>query len=340
MTAKVTLQPSGHSYTVEPDETVLEAALRSGLNLNYHCSNGTCGECRARLLEGTIHEIQHHDYVLSTTEKAQGQVLLCRARIIDDIVVEASEAGSIADIPVQELTTQVSSVENPQQDITVLTLRTPRSQTLRFLAGQHVTINIPGLSPRNKSIASCPCNGMFLQIHQRQIEGDSFSDYLFNQVRPREKIKVEGPFGGFVLDETSQRPIIFLAFDTGFSSIKSLIEHAVSLDIPQAITLYWVMPYKRAHYLENYCYSWQDALDNFSYIPVCAMASEETKDDLNQAQNALVQAASRVTDDHPDLSGFDVYITGPQAAMQVARHWLLAHGLIEQQLFIDQIRRF
>ena len=76
MTATVTLHPSGHQFTVEPDETILEAALRSGININYYCSNGSCGECKARVMEGELAEIQHHDYVLSAAEKRGNTVLL------------------------------------------------------------------------------------------------------------------------------------------------------------------------------------------------------------------------------------------------------------------------
>ena len=39
------------------------------------------------------------------------------------MLLEASEAGTTADIPVQKITTQVTLIENPQQDVTVITLR-------------------------------------------------------------------------------------------------------------------------------------------------------------------------------------------------------------------------
>ncbi len=345
MTTRIKIQPSGHTFLVEEDETILEGALRSGLNLNYHCSNGTCGECKARVLQGDIGEIRHHDYVLSAQEKVQGQVLLCRASAASDMELEAQEANSVADIPLQTLTTQVQKKEFPAEDVAMVTLRTPRSQTLRFLAGQHITLKIKGITPRNKSISSCPCNGMYLQFHQRRVAGDEFSDYIFSNLKQREKIAIEGPYGGFVLDEESRRPAIFIAYDTGFSPIKSVIEHAISLDVPQPIRLYWITRKLSAHYLENYCRSWEAALDDFAYFPLvsdAAQVNEGSKEfmTLDPDEQAMVQAAQRITQDYPDLSGHDVYVNGPMAVLQLVRELLLAQNLSADRLFIDTLKRF
>jgi len=44
----VTVRPSGSTFKVEGGETVLEAALRSGVGLAYGCKNGACGSCRGK----------------------------------------------------------------------------------------------------------------------------------------------------------------------------------------------------------------------------------------------------------------------------------------------------
>lgn len=345
MTNQIRLQPSGHEFLVEEDETLLEGALRSGLNLNYHCSNGTCGECKARVLRGKVGEIRHHDYVLSEQEKTQGQILLCRASAASDMELEAREASSITDIPVQQLTTQVHKTEFPAEDVAMVTLRTPRSQTLRFLAGQHITLQINGLKPRNKSISSCPCNGMYLQFHQRRVAKDEFAEYIFSSLKHREKIVIEGPHGGFVLDEDSRRPAIFIAYDTGFSPIKSVIEHAISLDLPQPMRLYWIIRKLSEHYLANYCRSWESALDDFCYIPLASDSemfddSDENLADLDADERAMVHTAHRVIEDFPDLSAHDVYVNGPVAVLQAMRKLLLAQGLPADRLFIDTLKRY
>ena len=303
MTAKVRLLPSGHEFPVEPGETLLDAALRAGLAIRYNCSSGSCGDCRARLVSGELAGQQHHDFVFNERERADGQILLCRTSAASDLVLEAVEARGAADVPVQRITTQVSKLTPLSPDVMEVQVRTPRSQTLWFLAGQHVRLHIPGLEPRHKSIASCPCNGMVLQLHVRRAPGDPFAEHVFSRLKLRDSVEVEGPFGEFVLDEDSRRPLLFIAFETGFAPIKSLIEHAISLEMNQPMRLYWIARHGEEHYLENYCRSWQDALDDFEFIPVSAAAPDA---ELTAAEAAMTRGTQRVCADHPDLSGHDV----------------------------------
>ncbi len=48
-----------------------------------------------------------------------------------------------------------------------------------------------------------------------------------------------GPDGEFSLAERTQ-PLVFAACDTGFAPVKSLIEHALSLDAAPSISLFWL----------------------------------------------------------------------------------------------------
>ena len=54
MSAQVTVRPSGHEFTVEGHDTLLQAGLRAGLKLNYGCGNGTCGMCKVRVISGEV----------------------------------------------------------------------------------------------------------------------------------------------------------------------------------------------------------------------------------------------------------------------------------------------
>ena len=57
MSAVVRILPSGHEFVVQSGEPLLPAALRSGLNLEFGCTNGSCGECKGRVKEGDIRVI-------------------------------------------------------------------------------------------------------------------------------------------------------------------------------------------------------------------------------------------------------------------------------------------
>ena len=59
MTFQVTVQPSGHQFSCEADETVLAAAIRAGVGLPYGCKNGACGSCKGKVVEGSVTHKAH-----------------------------------------------------------------------------------------------------------------------------------------------------------------------------------------------------------------------------------------------------------------------------------------
>lgn len=337
MTAKIKILPSGREFDAGPHETILDAALRAGIPMTYNCNNGACGDCRARLLSGKLGEERHHDFRFSAAEQAEGYFLTCCSSAAADLEIEAREAGGAEDIPTQHILTQVGKLEYPHEDVMVVHLRTPRSKSLRFLAGQHVTLEVEGLAPRNKSIASCPCNGMNLQFHVRRASGDAFSEYCFTALKLGQQVMVTGPSGTFSFDDNAGRPAIFLAYDTGFAPIKSLIEHAISLEFDLPMHLYWVAPDEHP-YLENYCRAWLDAFSNFSFTTIAGNAGDSS--DLSLVEHNLLLGAQRLVADYPNLANYEVYLNGPEASTPLTRALLLEHSLPASQLHIDALQRF
>ena len=68
-----------HSEVLVADgETVLDAALRAGLDLPYACRGGMCSTCRARVTEGAV--TMDHNYALEPWETRSGYVLTCQSR--------------------------------------------------------------------------------------------------------------------------------------------------------------------------------------------------------------------------------------------------------------------
>ncbi len=77
--AKATIIIDGdeHPVTLEENETVLEAALRIGLDAPFACQGGSCCTCRALLEEGKVEMTVN--YALSASEVKQGYILTCQS---------------------------------------------------------------------------------------------------------------------------------------------------------------------------------------------------------------------------------------------------------------------
>lgn len=318
MEAHIKIRPTGHEFWLAGNQTLLEAGLRSGLSLNYGCANGNCGLCKARVAHGEVKKIRNHDYVLSEAEKAMNYVLLCSNTAVTDVELEALEAHGGDDIPHQIVTARVKRIDAPGADILLLHLQTPRTQRLRFLAGQRVTLSLASGERAEHPIASCPCDDRNLLFQIQQRPGDAFATQLASQIKKGDAVTLEGPCGDFLLNEDAKRAQIFLAFDTGFAPINSLVEHAMSLESAPSLSLYWWAKTRDGLYAHNLCRAWADALENFSYRPLI---------DMNPVPALL--------EDHPDLPDCELYLAGPEAMVQQARQQLLAAGLPETQLKID-----
>ena len=93
---------------------------------------------------------------------------MCCNTAVGDLVIEAREAHSAADMPLQSIEARVKSVSPIADDIRLLHLQTPRSNRLRFLAGQSVSLDAPRrVEGVVYPVASCPCDERNLQFHIR-----------------------------------------------------------------------------------------------------------------------------------------------------------------------------
>jgi len=324
--AQVRIEESGHEFFVEGSNSILESGLSAGLALNYGCSNGNCGKCRVKLLSGEVKKIRPHDHVLSESDKLQGYFLACSNTAVTDIVISADEAGSEQDIPLQNIQGRVRKLEFPNEHLCILNVKTPRTQRLRFLAGQQVRLEVGDSLVRSDYVASCPCEDMHLQFHIRRNNQDAFADYVFAKLKQNDVINIEGPSGHFVLREDETSPIIFIAFGEGFAPIKSLIEHAMTLDATEHIYLYWIVEEEKDLYLHNHCRAWADAFERFDYVPLVVDV---------RSRNFTDTLIRTLQQNDPILTPYHFYLSGPAAQVEPGRQALLKQGVKAENLHSD-----
>ncbi len=104
---RVTLQPGGETFDTEAGESVLDAALRSGLNMPHSCRGGSCMSCRARLRSGRVRYPAGLPPALTQPEADEGYALLCMARPETDLVIEARPMETPEDIRIRRLPCRV-----------------------------------------------------------------------------------------------------------------------------------------------------------------------------------------------------------------------------------------
>jgi len=323
MAAHIKLIPSGHDFFVEGTESILDASVRAGLKLAYGCSSGNCGACKARIVSGEVSKTREHDYVLSGHEKQLGYILTCSNTAVTDLVLEAAEALSVDDLPEQEIRAGVRKVGRLGEDMIQLELQTPRTRTLRFMAGQRAHLTLEDGAGAELPIASCPCNGRNLHFLVRLIPGDRFSQTLFRDLRQGQTVTVTGPNGRFVLEEESPEPAVFVAFGDGIAPIKSLLEHAVSIDVIESFRLYWAVPEPEGQYQAHWCRAMRESLDNFAYTPL--------------VDALIADVLAVVASDRPEPDTSRYYVAGPAAQVRPFADGLTGLGVPQDRLLVEAL---
>ena len=134
--------------------------------------------------------------------------------------------------------------------------------------------------------------------------------------------------GGFYLREESTRPMIFMAGGTGFAPLKSVIEHCFHIDERRPIHIYWGVRSERDLYLGDMASAWARAYPHVSFTPVLS-EPEPTW----QGESGFVHEV--VLRDHPDMSPFDLYMSGPPVMIFAARDAFAAAGLDPNHMYSD-----
>ena len=324
----VTLQASGRQFVVDDDETVLDAARRAGLALPYSCLAGVCGSCKATVLEGDCHYPRNPPSALNAAEQARHQVLLCQAVPCGDLRLAAREVPSVADLPRRVFEVEVVAKDLLAADVVRLRLHPCDGQPLRRLPGQYLDVLLADGRRRAFSIANAPHEGSEIELHVRHVAGGGFTSQVFATLAIGARLTVEGPLGTFVPREDSERPILFMAGGTGFAPVKALVEHFLHLGTRRPLTLYWGVRAPSDLYLRVLPERWQRESPRFRFVPVVS-------DPLHGDGLRIGYVHEALLEDHPDLGGHDVYMSGPPSMIDAGRRLFVQAGLPEERLYYD-----
>lgn len=329
MSYQVTIQPSGHQFIVERGQTVLEAALDAGFALPYGCRNGACGACKGKVLAGRVDYGEAQEGTLTAEDRKQGLALFCCAKPLEDLVIEVREVTAVKDIPVKTLPCRVERLEKLCHDVMGIWLKLPSSERLQFLPGQYIDFLLKDGKRRSFSLANAPEEDALLELHARHVPGGYFTDHIFNVMKVKDILRINGPLGSFFLRE-SDKPAIFVAGGTGFAPIKSILTHAFHHRVDRQMVLYWGARTVKDLYMPELPAKWQQEHDNFSFIPVIqAPAPEEHWTGRTGHVHEAVLA------DFADLSGYQAYVCGAPVMVAAARRDFTARGLPAEEFYSD-----
>jgi len=321
----VRVEPLGAEIACRSDQTVLDACLREGIWLPHACTHGTCGTCKAVLLEGEVDYGDASPYALLESERDDGAVLLCTARPKGDIVVEGEvdvEDG-VGVHPVRDYTGTVALLEDVAPDVRRLVLELDAAMS--FNAGQYVVLDVPSGQKRPYSVASPTSRGDRIELHLKRSDAGVCTDkWVFRSLAVGDRISLSGPYGRFSLRPLRTEPMLLLGSGTGLAPLKAIVQEVRESGLEREVVLYHGVKTLADLYDREFFERVEAECDWFSYRP--ALSQDEWKGRRGRVPELLAQ-------DYPRAAGNVAYICGNPRMVADAMKALMRARLFPRDIY-------
>jgi CDP-4-dehydro-6-deoxyglucose reductase len=281
-------------------------------------------------VSGSVDYGDRNTSCLKAGDKEAGKVLCCQARALGDVVITVKEITSTADIKPKIMPARVNTLHQLSHDVMQLELKLPESQRMQFLAGQYIEILLKEGKRRAFSIANAPHQDDVIVLQIRHVPDGYFSTHVFDEMKEKALLRIEGPFGGFYLREDTKRPIILIGGGTGYAPLNGMLEHAHSLGMKNEIHLFCGVRAKRDVYMQEQVDALLAKMPNLKATVV--LSDPETEDNW-QGETGFVHEI--VLKQFKDLSGYDIYMSGPPPMVNAAKDAFVKQGGKEDQMYSD-----
>jgi CDP-4-dehydro-6-deoxyglucose reductase len=320
---------NGTHFEAERGTSMLDAALSAGVVLEHSCRTGRCGSCKARRVHGTTAHLRAPQS-LTDDELARGWILTCTDEATADVQLDIEDLGALVGIQTRVTPARIDTLEH-LSDVVKVTLRLPPKSPFRFLAGQYIDVTGPSGARRSYSIASAAASPERVELQIRRVDGGQLSAYWFEQAKPNDLLRFNGPLGTFFMRPVAGLDLIFLATGTGIAPIVSMLHQLRGMpqaECPRSVTLYWGGRELQDHYLDP-----TSLLEGLRYVPVVSRGDVSWHGARGHVQDVLIHDVAHGR--APPLAGAAVYACGSEAMIHGARNLLADNGLPPRSFHSD-----
>jgi NAD(P)H-flavin reductase/ferredoxin len=325
----IQIEGSEVAFDCAGTETVLDAALRQGIDMPYSCRKGVCGNCKGRVVQGTlVPGTQGGSHEAGITQPDEH--LLCRAQPASDLRIAPKSWQRVDPTARKTVHAKVFKKIQVAPDVTQLQLRFPAGVRVKFKAGQYLQVVLPDGVRRSYSMANAPHESDAVQLHIRHLPQGHFSAGILSQLKVGDSLTLELPHGDFYVRQDSERPMLMVAGGTGFAPIKSIIDHLVRQKLQRTVHLYWGARNSEGLYAADVLTRWAQQLPA---LVVHTVLSDVTDASAWRGRVGLVHQA--VQADFSDLSAWDVYACGGMPMVTALRDTCAQLGLPAAHFYSD-----
>ncbi|SHG28561.1 CDP-4-dehydro-6-deoxyglucose reductase [Flavobacterium fluvii] len=305
------------------EDTILIGAQKENLTLDYSCKTGRCQSCKAKVVKGTSLAIVE-ETGLSEQDKTEGYILTCVRTPTSDLTLHIEDLSSYSLEKVKTIPSKIDFISKISSNVIELHLRIPPNASFNYLSGQYINI-IKGDYKRSYSIANTS-SASNLVFFIKNYGGGRFSNYLFNEAKINDLLRIEGPIGTFFYRKTPKTNIVFFATGTGIAPVKAILEqmnesHSDLID--KNIYLFFGGRNEEDLF-------WKPDFKNIkvNFIPVLSRGNADWNGEKGYVQDIVL--AKKI-----DLSDTVLYACGSENMIKDSRVLTIENGLSEDAFYSD-----
>ena len=328
-------------------QKLLEVLSDAGINLPTACGGaGSCGLCKARIVEGGGEPIPQELALLPRSETKQGVRLACQVSVLNAMSVEVDEIY----FGVKSWHCTVESVRQLSTLISEIVLCLPNGETANFRPGGFIQVNCPPYQldyadivadeayreiwdksglwsyrissdkpvTRAYSVANSPgCDdriSLNVRIalpppNQSNLPPGVVSSWLFS-LKPGDSVDVSGPYGVFFVEQ-SEKEAVFIGGGVGMAPLYAqILDLLIAQNSQRRISYWYGARSKRELYYEDVFEQLQSEHDNFSWH--VALSEPEQQDDW-QGHTGFIHKVifDEYLSHHASPEDCEYYLCGP-----------------------------
>jgi toluene monooxygenase electron transfer component len=225
----VSARDQAYTFDCEAGEKILHAGLRTGIALPYECGTGTCGTCKAKLVQGAVDD-EWPEAPGRTSLRAGGdEVLMCQCVPRTDLSLDVGRVVRPMAPDAWRPTRLDAVIRNAAlltHDVNLLELAL--SRPLGFEAGQFMLMSVPGIAgARAYSMVNFePRVERLVFVVKRKPDG-RMSDWIFGNSVTGARVHLFGALGAATFDPEADKDLLCIAGGSGIAGMMSILSHAV-----------------------------------------------------------------------------------------------------------------
>jgi toluene monooxygenase electron transfer component len=332
MRVQVNARNRAFNFEADKGEKILYAGLRAQAGLPYECATGTCGTCKAKLVDGRIDEGWPEAPGRKHLKPERGEFLMCQCSAQGDVSIEVASFVYPADpaaCRVGALSGTVGRVRPLTHDVAAFDVEL--DAPCEFDAGQFMAVSAPGVrGARGYSMVNYARAAKRLEFVVKRKPGGGFSEWLFSDRAEGARLGLVGPLGKATFDPGLARNILCIAGGSGIAGMMSILARAREADY---FSRYKVHVFFGVRTMRDVFF--QDELAAYPKADITVALSEEdppANTKLRFERGLVHEVAKRAM--AGKYQNVRAYLAGPPPAVDAAIRVLL----LDARLTTDNIR--